>query len=106
MPVHPSEEEAPSGIFDQIAKDPSSATESTASDHPRHQGDNAESGKATSQDFQSKGPAIPLNMNGKWYRAAFTPFKVVLHVLIRVGIDMPPKASKEELKARSEELNK
>ena len=33
MPVHPSEEEAPSGIYEKIAKDPSSATESTASDH-------------------------------------------------------------------------
>lgn len=33
MPVHPSEEEAPSGIFEKVAKDPSSTTESTASDH-------------------------------------------------------------------------
>ncbi|MCJ1364567.1 hypothetical protein MMC16_003679 [Acarospora aff. strigata] len=83
MPVHPSEEEAPSGIFDQIAKDPSSATDSTASDHPRHQGDNSEGAKAAPRDFQSKGPAIPMSTD-----------------------DMPPKASREELKARSEELNK
>ncbi|KAI9880752.1 MAG: hypothetical protein M1830_000641 [Pleopsidium flavum] len=83
MPVHPSEEEAPSGIFDQIAKNPSSATESTASDHALHQDDHSGGGKATPQDLQSKGPAIPKNMN-----------------------DMPPKASKEELKARAEELNK
>lgn len=67
MPVHPSEEQAPSGIYDQIAKDPTSATDSTASDHPLHQGDKAENGKATAQDFQSKGPAIPQSMNGQWH---------------------------------------
>lgn len=100
MPVHPSEEEAPSGIFDQIAKDPASATKSTASDHPVHQGDKVEKDKASSQDFQSKGPAIPQSMDGKWQRAA------VIYLLMRAEIDMPPKASKEELKARSEELNK
>ena len=36
MPVHPSEEEAPMGITEKLAKDPSSMTESTASDHPDH----------------------------------------------------------------------
>ncbi|KAF6239505.1 hypothetical protein HO173_002049 [Letharia columbiana] len=81
MPVHPSEEEAPSGIFEKIAKDPSSASESTASDHEHHENEHTP-GKASAQDHQSKGPAIPMNMS-----------------------DMPPKASKEELKARSEELN-
>ena len=39
--------------------------------------------KATAKDFQSKGPAIPQSMD-----------------------DMPPKASKEELRARAAELNK
>ena len=38
--------------------------------------------KASAQDFQSKGPAIPQTTD-----------------------DMPPKASKEELKARAAELN-
>lgn len=35
MPVHPSEEEAPSGIYEKVAKDPSSTSESTASEHGR-----------------------------------------------------------------------
>ncbi|KAI4262112.1 MAG: hypothetical protein L6R42_002703 [Xanthoria sp. 1 TBL-2021] len=85
MPHHPSEEEAPSGIFEKIAKDPSSATESTASDHEHHHNEHAPeaSSKASAQDFQTKGPQIPMNMD-----------------------DMPPKANKEELKARAAELNK
>lgn len=82
MPVHPSEEEAPSGIYEKVAKDPSSATESTASDHAGHDNEHTP-GKASAEDHQSKGPAIPMHMS-----------------------DMPPKASKEELKARAEELNK
>ncbi len=113
MPVHPSEEEAPSGIFEKVAKDPSSTTESTASDHgtmtsqlesslsaaatplpanarernlssrviPRvatrtldqrltrslveHHENEHTPGKASAQDHQSKGPAIPMNMSGK-----------------------------------------
>ena len=75
MPVHPSEEEAPSGIFDQIAKDPSSATDSTASDHPRHQGDNSEGAKAAPRDFQSKGPAIPMSTDGECQRS---PQRIVM----------------------------
>ncbi|KAA6414193.1 MAG: hypothetical protein FRX48_02555 [Lasallia pustulata] len=82
MPVHPSEEEAPAGLTEKIAKDPSSATFSTASDHAAHENEHTP-GKATIQDMQSKGPQIPLTMD-----------------------DMPPKASKDELRARAEELNK
>ncbi|MCJ1459508.1 hypothetical protein MMC28_009887 [Mycoblastus sanguinarius] len=81
MPVLPSEEEAPSGITEKVAKDPSSTTESTASEHENHDNEHTP-GKASAQDLQSKGPAIPMKMD-----------------------DMPPKASKEELKARAEELN-
>ncbi|MCJ1264881.1 hypothetical protein MMC22_004756 [Lobaria immixta] len=82
MPVHPSEEEAPSGIFEKVAKDPSSNTESTASDHEHHENEHTP-GKASAQDFQSPGPVIPLTAD-----------------------DLPPKASKEELQARDAELNK
>ncbi|MCJ1393132.1 hypothetical protein MMC18_006004 [Xylographa bjoerkii] len=83
MPVHPSEENAPEGITEMVAKNPSSNTGSTASDHGMHEGANEhQNGKASAQDFQSKGPAIPQSMD-----------------------DMPPKASKEELKARAAELN-
>jgi len=82
MPVHPSEEEAPSGIYEKIAKDPSSTTESTASKHEQHDNEHTPGGKASAQDMQSKGPQIPMNMS-----------------------DFPPKASKEELKKRSDELN-
>jgi len=66
MPVHPSEEEAPTGLTEKIAKDPSSTTESTASDHESHQNEHTpgDSLKASAQDFQSKGPQIPLSMDG------------------------------------------
>ncbi|MCJ1336664.1 hypothetical protein MMC09_001942 [Bachmanniomyces sp. S44760] len=80
MPVHPSEEVAPEGITEKVAKDPSSITSSTASAHPEH---GNEHGQAREQDFQSKGPAIPQSMD-----------------------DLPPKESKDELKKRAAELNK
>ncbi|KAI9838897.1 MAG: hypothetical protein M1819_004105 [Sarea resinae] len=68
------------GITEQIAKNPSSNTGSTASGHDLHK-DDYSSGKAKAQDFKATpGPAIPQG-------------------------DLPPKASKEELKARSQELN-
>ncbi|KAL8875594.1 MAG: hypothetical protein Q9198_006068 [Flavoplaca austrocitrina] len=84
MPHHPSEEEAPEGITEKVAKAPSSTTESTASDHEHHHNEHAPeaSAKASAQDFQSKGPQIPMNMD-----------------------EMPPKANKEDLKARAAELN-
>ncbi|KAI9753392.1 MAG: hypothetical protein M1815_006246 [Lichina confinis] len=86
MPVHPSEEnvDATAGsITDQVAKNPSSTTESSASDHPAHQGDDS-SGKvrATAEHFKAApGPALPQD-------------------------DIGQPASKEELRARAEELNK
>ena len=89
------------GITEKVAKDPSSTTESTASDHGSRTHDPSTSlltnslvayvlldlnehtpGKANAQDFQSKGPVIPKTMD-----------------------DMPPKASKEELQAKAKELN-
>ena len=97
MPVNHGEEEAPSGIFEKVAK-AEGQQESTASTHEArecplillssqhiHMGtdDNEHNpGKASVQDFQSKGPAIPESIGDV------------------------PKASKEELKARAEELNK
>ncbi len=103
MPVHPSEEDAPTGLTEKIAKDPSSTTESTASDHESHQNEHTpgNSLKASAQDFQSKGPQIPLSMDGtsSWGIACVTDADLG-------GADMPPKASKEELRARAEELNK
>lgn len=63
MPVHPSEEEAPSGIFEKVAKDPSSNTESTASDHAIHENEQTPA-KASAEDFQSPGPVIPSSADG------------------------------------------
>ncbi|KAL8903855.1 MAG: hypothetical protein Q9207_003653 [Kuettlingeria erythrocarpa] len=85
MPHHPSEEEAPEGIFEKVAKNPSSTSESTASDSEHHHNEHTPDAslKASAQDFQSKGPQIPQSMD-----------------------DMPPKANKEDLRARAEELNK
>ena len=90
MPVLPSEDETQTGkgsITEQVAKNPSSNTPSTASDHPTHQGDRKPpSGgvKAQAQDFQATpGPVIPQDTS---------------------ALEQP--ASKEELRARAEELNK
>ena len=52
MPVHPSEEETSSHIFDQVAKE---SRDSNASDHPMH----AEEAKAAVDAHKSKGPQIP-----------------------------------------------
>ncbi|MCJ1485340.1 hypothetical protein MMC06_005514 [Schaereria dolodes] len=83
MPVNQGEENAPSGIFEKVAK-ASGQEDSTASAHESLGTDENEHtpGKPSIQDLQSKGPAIPQSMD-----------------------DMPPKASKEELKARAKELN-
>ena len=65
MPVHPSEENAPDDLTEKIAKEPSTKTDSTASTHEHHQNEHTQ-GDATAQasDFQSKGPQIPINMDG------------------------------------------
>jgi hypothetical protein len=55
MPHLPSEENAPGGIFETIAKDPSSKSDSTASDHEVHKN---EHDPISPQEFISKGPAI------------------------------------------------
>lgn len=80
-------------ITDMLAKDPSAATDSTASDHPIHQdgedhkGSGSSGGiqlRAEAKDFHATpGPAIPQNVG-----------------------DLGTPASKEELKARAAELNK
>lgn len=106
MPVHPSEEEAPMGITEKVAKDPSSATESTASDHEGHENEHTphQSGKASAQDLQSKGPQIPMTMNGGCLCP--TPHSVSCCSADSYS-DMPPQeGSKEDRKARAEELNK
>ncbi|KAI9809319.1 MAG: hypothetical protein M1825_002610 [Sarcosagium campestre] len=83
MPVHKAEENTETGITEHIAKNPSSATESTASEHPSHQ-DDGSAGKARAQDFNATpGPAIPQNMS-----------------------DVGEPKSKEELRAKAAELNK
>lgn len=56
MPHLPSEENAPDGIFEKVAKDPSTKSESTASDHDVHKN---EHNPISPQDFHSKGPVIP-----------------------------------------------
>ena len=49
MPVHPTEENTESGIFDQVAKE---SKDSTASDHPIHQ-EGKEPPKAAAEDHKS-----------------------------------------------------
>ena len=101
MPIHPSEEDAPEGLTEKIAKDPSANTDSTASTHEHHHNEHTPGDvKAQASDFQSKGPQIPTNMSG----TASPRVRNLPRVLI--ATDFPPAASKEELKARAEELNK
>jgi hypothetical protein len=54
MPHHPTEENAPDHVFDQVAKE---SDNSTASSHPAHD-ENKGSVKATAADHKSKGPQI------------------------------------------------
>ena len=71
MPVHPSEEEAPAGLTEKVAKDPSSTTESTASEHEGHVNEHnplahtREEGKARISDLSNKGPQIPMKKDGE-----------------------------------------
>lgn len=64
MPVLLSEEEAPAGIFEKVAKDPSLNSDSTASDHESQKNEH-DPGNPAQKDLQSKGPAIPSNGEGK-----------------------------------------
>ncbi|KAI9844799.1 MAG: hypothetical protein M1838_002035 [Thelocarpon superellum] len=83
MPTHPSEENTHGGLTEMVAKEPSSKTDSTASEHPRHK-DDYSAGKAKASDFQATpGPAI-----------------------IQSQDDVEAPASKDELRARAAELNK
>ena len=59
MPQLPSEENAPEGIYEKVAKDPSSKTETTASDHEVHKN---EHDPISPQIYTSKGPAIADGM--------------------------------------------
>jgi hypothetical protein len=59
MPVHPTEETAPSGLTDKVAAE---SKDSTASDHPLHDENKGPVGKAHASDHKSKGPAIPESM--------------------------------------------
>ncbi|EHY57327.1 hypothetical protein HRR83_002814 [Exophiala dermatitidis] len=77
MPQHPAEENTQSNIFDKVAKE---SSDSTASDHPIHNENSGPLKQATSEDLRSKGPQI--------------------------SEDMPPAASKDELKAKAQEMNK
>lgn len=89
MPVHPSEEEASSGIFEKVAKDPSSLTESTASDHESHDNEHTPL-KASAQDLQSKGPAILQKADGG--RA---------HLLVKYTADVPSRLATESIQRRA-----
>ena len=163
MPVHPSEENAPAGLTEKVAKDASSNTESTASDHHSHANEHTPGGekpKAQAHDFVSKGPQIPLTNDGecplvlssacvvceirrrvleaggarymkrgmrlRWRKknknkkcggavvrrrevvddgeAAYACDLKGLR-LMNCGVDLPPKASREEQESRLKELN-
>lgn len=58
MPHHPSEENAPEGIYEKVAKDPSSKSESTASEHDAHKNEHDPISPAKLSSG-GPGPAIP-----------------------------------------------
>lgn len=63
MPVLLAEEEAPAGIFEKVAKDPSSKSDSAASEHESHENEHTP-GNPAQKDLLSKGPAIPSDGEG------------------------------------------
>lgn len=73
MPHHPSEENAPDHIYDQVAKE---SNNSTASDHPSHD-EKKESAKATAADHKSKGPQI---VESKFWPPVPQALKLTIHV--------------------------
>lgn len=96
MPHHPSEEETESHIFDKVAK---GNPESHASNHPLHD-ENKEPVKATAADHKSKGPVIPESEPIPNFLSSFENQKA------NVIPEMPEAESKEDLKARAQEMNK
>ena len=56
MPHLPSDENAPGGIFEKVAKDPSNKSESTASEDEGHKNEHNPINPA---ETSSPGPAIP-----------------------------------------------
>lgn len=60
MPHHPSEENAPSHIFDKVAKE---SSDSTASDHAIHKENEGPVKQATAEHHKSKGPQISESMH-------------------------------------------
>jgi len=85
MPAGPDEtDNHPKGsITDQVAKDPSSKTGSTASDHPAHQDGAPEGDKVQFRAHEANpGPAVPKDFN------------------------IQQEGTKEERQARAQELNK
>ena len=95
MPAHPSEETAPSNLTDKVAQ---TSKDSTASDHPLHD----ENKGATEQAFSTGRSGGPQKSDSK--QADRLPM-FMRQKLMRPK-DMPEAKSKEELKAKAEEMNK
>lgn len=97
MPVLPQEENAGDNLTESVMKNPSSNTESKASDHPIHQNEHS-TGKAAASDFNSKGPQISDSKQEK--------LRYYSYYILTLITEMPEAASSDELKARAAELNK
>lgn len=96
MPHHPSEENAPDGIFEKVAKDPSSKSESTASDDQGHKNEHTPIDPAATS-AEGPGPVIPDSE---------IMFSSRSYLLADVCVELPQAESKDELRARAAELNK
>ena len=97
MPVLPQEDNAGDNLTESVMKNPSSNTESKASDHPIHHNEHG-TGKAAASDFNSKGPQIS---DSKREESRYCSF----HSLTSIT-ELPEATSSQELKARAAELNK
>lgn len=97
MPHHPSEENAPEGIYEKVAKDPSTKSESTASEDDGHKNEHNPINPASSSSG-GPGPVIPDS------ELINSSFRSCLH--IDDTVELPEAESKEDLQARAVELNK
>lgn len=126
MPVHPKEEETTGNLTDMVAKE---SKDSTASDHPIHDEDHSDKtsgGKAKAEDHKSKvstkrfcsflwsyinSSSERINRRTRTTRRSSASHTLLMLTTIHdqgpvINQDIGEPASKEELKKRSDELNK
>jgi len=95
MPAHPSEETAPTGLTDKVARE---SKDSNASDHPIHD----ESKGPVEQAFNTGRAGGPQKPDSK----QTDRLPMFMRQKLMRPKDMPEAKDKEELKAKAAEMNK